>query len=392
MKNLSLIFITAIIALQSNAQFSVRRNTLSGNSVDILYTAPLVGRGNVPVQYFSFALSIPNPQGATLTATFTPGAPLAAIAAFQPSLGTDGLNRTFAWASIGVPTYANTFNFTASEVILGTVAFTPSAGGAVVSAVDYQNAATYGGPGTGVAFWSMQVTPGGLDVTNYGNLFYQSGPSGGTPGSSSPSTLVYDGASNQIVTLGFSVLPLQMADFAVTNQDCNPLLSWKTTAERNTKNFEIEQSIDGTNFKTIGTLNALGNSNVGKNYSYLATQPQGKAYYRLKINDDDGGFKYSSIQQLTIDCSKLDALRIYPSPARENTNVIAELNTNYSGLVLVQVTSMDGRLVYSNNATLIPGINKIPVPSTKLVAGTYLIQVITPQGARLGQVQKLIKE
>src|SRR5206468_3593495 len=67
---------------------------------------------------------------------------------------------------------------------------------------------------------------------------------------------------------GSFVLPLTITNFEGQANHGTVLLNWNTSNEINTKNFNIEKSVDGSKYYVIGTVNASGNSNSIKKYSF----------------------------------------------------------------------------------------------------------------------------
>jgi hypothetical protein len=87
-------------------------------------------------------------------------------------------------------------------------------------------------------------------------------------------------------------LPITLLEFKGKLQGENTLLNWSTSSEFNSKNFEIEKSYDGSNFKTIGFVQAAKNSTALRQYNYFDREiAVEKNYYRLKMFDVDGQFK-----------------------------------------------------------------------------------------------------
>jgi len=378
--------ILILTTFQTYAQFSIRRNPTNTNAVDILYTAPRQGQGVRPVQFFEFAIQVTNPNGA-LTATFTKGAPLASLTApFGAKTGfTDRSGiQTFSWASTGVPVYANTYNFPATEVVLGTVSFSGNSTGAIVNAIDYQNAATYGGIGTEESIWSMQVDPFGTEVTNYDQLFYQSQPSGGTLGSLPPSTIAEQGANNQSLSLAPTPLPLKLLSFTATPQagkTNTSLLNWTAAEQVNTSSFEIERSMDGNDYTQIGTLAAAGNFAGSKSYSFVdANAANGTNYYRLKMIDIDHNFTYSPVKAVNFDAGAL-SLQITPNPA-QNVCYIKGLTQP----AIVKLMDITGKVLLVQNGVT----STSPLNIASLARAVYLVQVI--QNDQILNTLKLIKE
>jgi len=110
-------------------------------------------------------------------------------------------------------------------------------------------------------------------------------------------------------------------------------LYWSTVSENNNDYFNIEKTIDGSDWNPIVTIEGAGNSNNQLYYSFVDEDVESIInYYRLKQTDYDGNFKYSDI--ISID----------------NTNKVKEIDkiTNilgqevdlqyYRGLVIIYYT------------------------------------------------------
>ena len=74
-------------------------------------------------------------------------------------------------------------------------------------------------------------------------------------------------------------------------------LTWETALEINNNGFEIEKSLDGFSFYTIGWVTGNGNSTVSHSYEFddYKIELGETYYYRLKQVDYDGQFEYSNI-------------------------------------------------------------------------------------------------
>jgi len=90
-------------------------------------------------------------------------------------------------------------------------------------------------------------------------------------------------------------IPVSLLSFAGQLQNGNTLLQWTTSQEINSKIFEVQRSIDGVNFVKIGTVNAAGNSNSQRRYTFVDRSIRAINYYRLKQVDMDNSSKLSSI-------------------------------------------------------------------------------------------------
>nr|MBZ1363183.1 Ig family protein [Dyadobacter fermentans]MBZ1363278.1 Ig family protein [Dyadobacter fermentans] len=71
------------------------------------------------------------------------------------------------------------------------------------------------------------------------------------------------------------------------------LLTWSTTEEVNSDRFEIERSLNGKGWSTIGKVRSNGESSVLRNYTYTDDSPEkGENLYRLRMVDLDGTYAF----------------------------------------------------------------------------------------------------
>jgi len=83
---------------------------------------------------------------------------------------------------------------------------------------------------------------------------------------------------------GTSALPVNFTSFNAIINNNQTNLTWSTASEINNKGFEIERSIDGVNFETIGFVKGNSNSNRINKYSFIDAN-HSSAFYRLKQID-----------------------------------------------------------------------------------------------------------
>lgn len=94
-----------------------------------------------------------------------------------------------------------------------------------------------------------------------------------------------------------TTLPLELISFTAIPDGANTKLAWTTEDQVNVSRFEIERaSFNSASFAVIGTV-PVNNGTSGV-YSYTDVNAKSfmeKGYYRLKIIDIDGRFKYSQV-------------------------------------------------------------------------------------------------
>lgn len=90
-------------------------------------------------------------------------------------------------------------------------------------------------------------------------------------------------------------LPIDLLSFGVEREADYLQFFWTTQSEINADRFEMESSFDGINFEVIASENAIGNSDKLQQYTTKIFKKLRDTYFRLKMIDLDGSFRYSDI-------------------------------------------------------------------------------------------------
>jgi len=180
------------------------------------------------------------------------------------------------------------------------------------------------------------------------------------------------------------VLPLNLLRFTLTAKGSTNVLSWVTANEKNVSYFEIQKSADGKTFSTIGKVLA-GKNGIQKEYGFTdANSFAGKNYYRLKITDADGKFKYSEV--VTTSNTSIANIIIYPVPVKDR--IIIKLNSLAKSKYDVDVIDGQGRVVLRTSFTVDAGTTSKEIGAAALKQGTYFVKIKNDEGS---QVIKIIK-
>ncbi len=186
------------------------------------------------------------------------------------------------------------------------------------------------------------------------------------------------------------LLPVSMKSFEVDVEGCKPVLKWVTTNEINCAYYNIERSIDGEHFETVGIVYAKGFGSVGEqSYTFEDIAVKSEIYYRLKMVDSDNSYTYTGKQSVNIDCTKdSDVLMVYPNPVSNVVNV--QLHTGVAGMgnIIIRNTTHQDVKVFEHELTA--GINLIPIDVSELPSGTYFIMVANSKQSAMS-TQKFVK-
>jgi glucose/arabinose dehydrogenase len=186
-------------------------------------------------------------------------------------------------------------------------------------------------------------------------------------------------------------LPLDLLTFTGSLQNnATTLLKWQTENEVNTSHFEVERSIDGNGFSKIGTVNAAGNNTSVLDYSFIdkeaANQQSLVLYYRLKMADINGTFKYSNV--ITISLADITGrVTVMPNPVTNEARVTVAAPED--GRLIYKIIDNAGRTVLQKSMQVRKGaVNSISVDMSKLSTGMYYLNVT---GAGMNSNTKLQK-
>lgn len=173
------------------------------------------------------------------------------------------------------------------------------------------------------------------------------------------------GTGDGKVTVTYSLMPVSGLQFNGTINNGQSQLFWKTYTETNTADFELQHSTDGSSWTTIHSTAAAGTSVTAKEYAYTHNTPaKGLNYYRIKQNDINGRYSFSSIIKLLYR-SENDAVLVYPNPVTRQ-----QLNIQLATATTVKIYNSNGALVYSQN--LPAGAQQ--VNTAGFAKGTYVLK------------------
>ncbi len=162
-----------------------------------------------------------------------------------------------------------------------------------------------------------------------------------------------------------------------------------TSNENQSDRFEIERSADAAFFEKIGELAASGTGTSLKAYNFTDHHTLSSSnYYRLKMIDADGKFKYSHIVAFAgSNAPTMIAGNASPNPFTEVVNV--NLTLAESAPVTLTIMDLAGRVLQVKTVEGSAGQNALQMGGlNQLAAGMYNLR-ITSAGKILQQ--KIIK-
>lgn len=150
-------------------------------------------------------------------------------------------------------------------------------------------------------------------------------------------------------------LPVKLLSFTGKSVKKDVLLEWATATEVNNNGFEVQRSIDGKHFETIGFVKGNGNTSSAVNYSYtdinafstqqLSSSATPPLYYRLKQLDRNGTASLShiviinSVEESTPGIS----FAVYPNPFSDKLTI--DMNMMPGEHARLQLVDIQGRAI-----------------------------------------------
>ncbi|MBX2916088.1 MAG: hypothetical protein KF856_12530 [Cyclobacteriaceae bacterium] len=120
--------------------------------------------------------------------------------------------------------------------------------------------------------------------------------------------------SNWVQNIPGSPMPVELIYFKGEVNNGLVVLNWATASELNFYKFEIEHSVNGHSYQTVGQVHGAGFDTYEKNtYQFSTTAPAWRNYYRLKLMDKDGSYEYSQI--ILIESEVELKAEVFPNPA-----------------------------------------------------------------------------
>lgn len=195
-----------------------------------------------------------------------------------------------------------------------------------------------------------------------------------------------------IVTISFPadmMLPVMLVDFKANYQNGKEVvLNWTTSFENNNDRFEVERSLDGTNFTKVGEVKGSGTTNLVSTYSFTnkisrQTTDKNDVYYRLKqVTTDNRSLSSKILIVRVYNTKSLELVSISPNPAVNDIKVNVQLNEN--AYVVIKVLNSAGKEVMRRSVKSLQGLNSYTLDgSSALDKGVYFLEMLVNSNERM---------
>ena len=175
-----------------------------------------------------------------------------------------------------------------------------------------------------------------------------------------------------------STLPVRLISFTGSYRNQLTTLNWETQNEQNFDHFEIERSVNGADYTAIGSKMAASDNSGRMSYQYpddLSLASGNAFYYRLKIVDKDGQFKYSNVIMIRKESKNINGITLNPNPVMGGM-ATARFTSTMSNVVNFKIVDMNGKAVLQQQNKVYEGNNSISINNLdRLQSGVYLLQM-----------------
>ena len=241
------------------------------------------------------------------------------------------------------------------------------------------NNVPFTGSANGVAFDAL----GSLYLSTATGLFYINQATVNGPAGTVQCSLVTLQTGLQDLASNYfpqgSTLPVNLVSFLGSYRNENTTLTWETENLLNFSHFEIERSLNGRNFVSVGLKNPQGDRISRTKYQFIdnLTGVSGTIfYYRLKMIDADNQFKYSNVILIRKDLKNAAGLVINPNPIVSGVKATASFIASANSTVNFKVIDMSGKVLLTQQNSISLGNNTVTINNLdRLQSGVYILQL-----------------
>lgn len=220
--------------------------------------------------------------------------------------------------------------------------------------------------------------PQDMEILQYSGAAWNiiSGQTNITPAGVDPYTITANGTGLSIAgsimqyALGIDggwILPLDCIISCRSRKINNSgIISWDINSCAEVNSFEVQRSVNGGAYQTIGTVTP----GATLDYSYTDhALVKGTNLYRVKVNRSSGAVKYSNTVAIINDTKGILITALSPNPVNSKATLV--INAARPGAVNFAIQDMMGRLVKQWQENITEGSNTITINAATLPAGIY---------------------
>ncbi len=171
---------------------------------------------------------------------------------------------------------------------------------------------------------------------------------------------------------GDMVVPVELSSFNAYSVQGQVNVEWSTSTETNNNGFEIQKSVDGQNFATVGFVKGHGTSTQSHSYSFVDKNVlNGTVSYRLKQLDFNGVSVYSDVVTVNVDApASYQLSQNFPNPFNPTTQISFALPVD-AGVKITVFNSLGQEMSKIVDNTFTAGSHIVNFNASNLSSGLY---------------------
>ena len=174
-----------------------------------------------------------------------------------------------------------------------------------------------------------------------------------------------------LVTPSGGPVPLSLVKFTAGLQDQSISLYWQTENEQNVSGYQVQRSSDGIHFENTGGFFAAANISSDQFYQFKDDAPllgNTENYYRLKMIDNDGSFKFSEVRVIHFKNTFI-ITSLVKNPVQNEIQLTINSTTNTNLQYII--TSLEGQNLLSKTLHVNKGMQLVNIDAGKFSSGLY---------------------
>ena len=172
------------------------------------------------------------------------------------------------------------------------------------------------------------------------------------------------------------------------NETDKVILKWTAANEPLNQLYEIQRSLDGRGFTTIGTANGKGHNINLATYVIEDLNPvTGLSYYRLVNKNANGSISYSEWKAVNRAAIAASYLLVYPNPVSSLLSL--KIAATQAEKTRVDILDVAGRVVKTLSVSLYNGEQTLQIDMNGLSKGSYVVKMRLGQKVETQMINKL---
>jgi hypothetical protein len=186
-------------------------------------------------------------------------------------------------------------------------------------------------------------------------------------------------------------VPVELLSFSVESKKKSNMLNWIVANEIGIDAYFIERSFDGRHFEELSVLKAKESSDHVKSYVFedVDLWVKDKYYfYRLKVVEENGIERYSTVESLFVKGSSEIKLIAFPNPFWKEIRIAVDLSAADS-IQRIVIHNMEGNIVNIIEPSDYSAEYQLDMENNP--PGMYILSVFTEKGSVITKRISLVK-